>query len=83
MSNLVLAPCYVLSLVELDIFPQGPHSHILMTGGGGGPKDFFESDILAKSVFLGSMKDAGNFLGHKNNTGIFLGIFQKVNNKIC
>ena len=29
---------------------QGPHSHILMMGGGGGrggPKDFFGSDILA------------------------------------
>ena len=28
---------------------QGPHSHILMMGGGGGrggPKDFFGSDIL-------------------------------------
>ena len=32
-------------------------------GGGGGPKDFF-----------GSMKDAGIFLGHENNRGIFLGI---------
>ena len=42
---------------------QGPHSHILMTGGGGGPKDFFGSDILAKRDFFGSMKDAGIFLG--------------------
>ena len=40
---------------------QGPHSHILMTGGG--PKDFFGSDILAKRDFFGSMKDAGIFLG--------------------
>ena len=53
--------------------PQGPHSHILMTGGGG-PKDFFASDILAKSDFFGSMKDAGIFWGRENNTGIFLGI---------
>ena len=51
---------------------QGPHSHILMTEGG--PKDFFGSDILAKRDFLGSMKDAGIFLGRENNTGIFLGI---------
>ena len=52
---------------------QGPHSHILMMGGGG-PKDFFGSDILAKRDFFGSMKDAGIFLGRENNTGIFLGI---------
>ena len=33
---------------------QGPHSHILMTGGGGGdPSDFFGSEILAQSDFLG------------------------------
>ena len=43
-------------------------------GGGGGPKDFFGSDILAKRDFFGSMKDAGIFLGRENNTGIFLGI---------
>ena len=56
---------------------QGPNSHILMMGGGGGlggPKDFFGSDILAKRDFFGSMKDAGIFLGRENNTGIFLGI---------
>ena len=51
--------------------PQGPHSHILMTGG---PKDFFGSDILAKRDFFGSMKDAGIFWGRENNAGIFLGI---------
>ena len=57
----------------LIAFAQGPHSHILMTGGGG-PKDFFGSDILAERDFFGSMKDAGNFLCHENNRGIFLGI---------
>ena len=31
-------------------------------GGGGDPSDFFGSEILAKSDFLGSMKDAGIFL---------------------
>ena len=52
--------------------PRGPHSHILMRGGG--PKDFFRSDILAKRDFFGSMKDAGISLGRENNTGIFSGI---------
>ena len=42
---------------------QGPHSHILMTGGG--PSDFFGSEILAKSNFFGSMKDAGTVLGRE------------------
>ena len=62
--------------IERFVVFQGPHSHILMTGGrgGGGPKDFFGSDILAKRDFLGSIKDAGIFLGRENNTGIFLGI---------
>ena len=52
---------------------QGPHSHILMTGGGGS-EGFFGSDILAKRDFFGSMKDARIFLGRENNTGIFWGI---------
>ena len=34
---------------------------------------FFGSEILAKSDFFGSMKDAGIFLGReKKNRGIFL-----------
>ena len=41
---------------------------------GGGLKDFFGSDILAKRDFFGSMKDAGIFWGRENNAGIFLGI---------
>ena len=45
-----------------------------MGGGAGGSEGFFGSDILAKRDFLGSMKDAGIFLGRENNTGIFLGI---------
>ena len=49
---------------------QGPHSHILMTGG---PSDVFRSEILAKGDFFGSMKDAEIFLGRKKNGGIFLG----------
>ena len=54
---------------------QGLHSHILMMmmrGGGGCLSDFFGSEILAKSDFFWSMKDAGIFLGHeKKNRGIF------------
>ena len=61
--------------------PQGPHSHILMTGG---PKDFFGSDILAKRDFFGSMKDAGIFLGRENNMRDFYGycIFRQLKSKI-
>ena len=36
--------------------------------GGEGPSDFFGSEILAKSVFSGSMKNAGMFLGCKKRT---------------
>ena len=67
--------------------PQGHRSHILMTGGGG-PSDFFGSEILAKSDFVGSMKDAGIFLGREKKEGFlwlakkglrdFLGVCQKI-----
>ena len=40
-------------------------------GGGGGPSDFFGSEILAKSDFLGSMKEAGIFIGPEKTEGIF------------
>ena len=56
---------------------QGPHSHILMTGGGGGPSDVFESEILAKSDLLGSMKDAGIFLGREKKLRDFFGLRKK------
>ena len=52
------------------ILSQGPQGG----GGGGNPKDFLGSDILAKRDFFGSMKDAGIFWGCRNNTGIFFGI---------
>ena len=45
--------------------PQESHSHILMTGEGGG--------ILAKSGFFRSMKDTGVFWVAKKNRGIILG----------
>ena len=63
-----------LSMHKKQSLAQGPHSHILMTeggGGGGGPSDFFGPEILAKSEFLGSMKNAGVFLGREKKTGIF------------
>ena len=50
--------------------------HILMTEG---PSDFFGFEILAKSDFLGSTKDAGIFLGReKKNREMFLGMLKKV-----
>ena len=50
---------------------QGPHSHILMTGEGGG-SDFLGSEILAQSDFFGSMKDARNFLcRRKKQSNVF------------
>ena len=52
--------------------PQGPHSHILMMGGGGSLRDFFGSEILAKSDICVSIKDARIFLGHD-----FLGVAKK------
>ena len=61
-----------MSLIRV-VVPQGPHSHILMTGRGAGLSDFFGSEILAKSDFFGSMKDAGIFWVAKNNRGIFWG----------
>ena len=55
---------------------QGPHSHILMTGGGG-PSDFFRPEILAKGDFFGSMKDTGIFLGRKKKRRNFFGLRKK------
>ena len=55
---------------------QGPHSHILMTGGGG-PSDFLGSEILAKSDFFGSMKDAGIFLGREKKQRDIFGLRKK------
>ena len=59
--------------------PQGPHSHILMTGGGrGGTSDFFGSEILPNSDFFLSMKDAGIFfLGREIKQKDILGVAKK------
>ena len=44
--------------------PQGPHSHILIMGGGH-LSDIFGSEILAKNDFFGAVKDTGIFLGYE------------------
>ena len=52
-----------------------PNLHILMTEG---PSDFLGFEILAKSDFLVSTKDAGIFLGReKKNREIFLRLRKK------
>ena len=62
----------------LEYQTQGPHSHILMMGGGGGsPSDYFGSEILAKSDFFQSMKDAGIFLGRRRKQRDFFGLRKK------
>ena len=58
-------------VVDSDLHPGAPLTYF---NDGGGPKDFFGSDILAKKDFFGSMKDAEIFLGGENNRGIFFGI---------
>ena len=67
----------VLSLIVFNT--QGPHSYILITGegGGGGPSDFFGSEILAKSDFFGSMKHAEIFLDHEKKQRDFFGLQNK------
>ena len=47
--------------------------------GGGGPSDFFGSEILAKSDFFGSMKDSEILLGREiKNRGIFWGYEKRI-----
>ena len=67
-----------------DCFDKIPGAPLTYFNDGGGPKDFFGSDILAKRDFFGSMKDAGIFLGRENNRGIFWGycIFHQLKSKI-
>ena len=60
--------------LPMHCYPSPPGAPLTYFNDGGGPKDFFRSDILAKRDFFGSMKDAGIFLGRENNTGICLGI---------
>ena len=46
--------------------------------GRGGSSDFFGSEMLAKGVFFGSMKDAEIFLGHEKKRREFSGYAKKV-----
>ena len=52
--------------------PRDPLTYFNDGEGGGGLSDFFGSEILAKSDFFVSMKDAGIFFGsQKTDRGIF------------
>ena len=73
MTDRVNALLHRTVFVDSDLRPGAPLTYF-NDGGGGGSKDFFGSDILAKKDFFGSMKDAGIFLGGENNRGIFFGI---------
>ena len=67
-------------LATSDSKPQGSHSHILMTGGGGGVRViFFGSEILAKGDFFGSRKEkTEEFFGvARKELGDFLGYAKK------
>ena len=55
--------------------PGGPLTYF--NDGGGGPSDFFGSEILAQSDFLGSMKDTGIFLGCEKKQRDFGGVAEK------
>ena len=54
--------------------PRDPLTYFNDWGGGGGLSDYFGSEILAKSDFFVSMKDAGIFFWvAKNRQRDFLG----------
>ena len=73
---------HILKLETVPLFyqyeclhPRGSSNiYSLMTRGLG---DFFGSEILAKSDFLGSMKDAGFFLDHEKKKRDFGGLRKK------
>ena len=51
--------------LEICVPSQGPHSHILMMGGGGGVvRDLFRSEILAQSDFFGMLPAVSSFYEH-------------------
>ena len=45
-------------------YPGAPLTYFNDGGGGGGPKDFFGSDTLAKKDFFGSRKQQRDFFGY-------------------
>ena len=71
----------VLTPVNANQFPHmslgrdgGPEAPLTyFNDGGGGPSNFFGSEILAQSDFLGSMKRHRNVFGSQKNRGIFWG----------
>ena len=60
--------------VGMLLVPQAPPTYFNDGGGGGGSKWFFWSEILAKSDFFESMKDAGIFLGREKRSKGFFGV---------
>ena len=50
---------------------QRTHSHILMTGGGGGPNESLGLKLWPKVIFFLVYERRGEFLGHEKNRGIF------------
>ena len=80
MSKPGIAECkFMITYGGTNSKSQGPHSHILMTGGGWGPSDFFGSEILVQSDSFGSMKDAGILLGRKKKSeGFFWGCEKRI-----
>ena len=62
--------------VRNPIFPGAPLTYF-NDRGGGGPSDFFGSEILTKSDFFGSMKDAWIFLGREIKQRNFFGLQKK------
>ena len=59
-------------MTKIGSIAQGPHSHILTTGGV--RVIFLGLRFWPKVIFFGgSMKDAGNFLGSRNKTEGFGG----------
>ena len=63
---------YWQAVVSRVLIP-GPPLTYFNDGGGGGPSDFFGSEILARSNLFGSMKDARIFWDREKKRGIFLG----------
>ena len=60
------------AILQTAFTPGAPLTYFNDGGGGGGPKDFSGSGILAKRDFFGSMKDAGIFFGSRKQHRGFL-----------
>ena len=77
-------------LTDIDVLywkgldPGAPLTYFNDGGGGGVPKDFFESDILAKRDFLGVYERRRDFLGSRKQRRDFFGycIFHQLKSTI-